>query len=145
MQITGLNLPRTTPQTPLKLYTDASLNHNTGISTAGFVFAKHTGEPTDTGCCTLGSGYNTVGAEQEAIKRALDVLDGYEQVNHVIVHSDAKNVVSRIDEDALENGQLESVRLEWIPREENSIADALAEKAMGKRPNNSGETYAICD
>jgi ribonuclease HI len=124
MNLNELSLPNTTQHTPVKLFSDASHNHDNGISTAGWVFADHNGAPIETASQNLGKGYSTVQAEKEAAIRGLDIIRQYTDAAHVIVYMDS---------------------YKWIPREENSIADSISRCAMESPPVNTGTKYGISD
>jgi len=145
MNLGGLDLPETTTSTPLKVHCDASHNHSTEISSGGVVFSTHTGVPIDTVPFNLGKGYDTNSAEEETIKRAISILDSYNQVQHIKVYTDSKVSIESLSNVELSVGNFESVTLDWIPREENMIADAIANKGMEKRAHSSEPKYGICD
>jgi len=125
MNIPNLNLPETTPSTPLKLYSDASYQEN-GFSSAGWVFANHNGKPLEVNGAALGSGFDSVEAEMEAIRRGVDALGAYCQVDHIKVFSDCEPALYHIEEDDIRE-EFDSVTMEWIPREENQVADIAAD------------------
>jgi ribonuclease HI len=131
--------------TPLKVYCDASRNHENGISSAGCVLTTHNGDVIDTDSCNLGTGYTTDKAEYECILRALKALKGYDNVQHVKVYTDSKNTVQQTPEDTLSKRGFEYVTLDWVPREENTLADMLARRAMKEPPDYDEPAYGISD
>lgn len=142
MNLNELSLPNTTRHTPVKLFSDASHNHDNGISTAGWVFADHNGAPIETASQNLGKGYSTVQAEKEAAIRGLDIIRQYTDAAHVIVYMDSKNAIRGLNE---HTDFFKSLSYKWIPREENSIADSISRCAMESPPVNTGTKYGISD
>lgn len=130
MNIAGLDLPETSQSTPLKFYADAS-HQDDGMSFAGWVFADHNGKPLEVSGSALGKGWDSVNAEMEAVTRGLKGIGSYQQVQHVKVLSDCKPALYHLESMTLDR-MFESVTLEWIPREDNQIADMVADKYMVK-------------
>jgi ribonuclease HI len=147
MNIGNLNIPETTPHTPIKVYCDAS-HHPDSIASVAWVFTDHNGALLDTSGCNLGNGYTSVQAENAAVKRVLRALNSYNQAQHVKVYTDCKPVVHQLENVNLAKGNYESVTLEWIPREENQIADQLADLWVYQKSGHEFEpspTYGMTD
>jgi ribonuclease HI len=148
MKIPNLTLPETTPSTPIKVYCDASMKEETDLAAAGWLFTDHNGSALDTHGQHLGKGYNSVQAENAAIKRVLRALKSYNQAQHVKLYTDCKPVLMQLQNVNLEKGNFESVTLDWIPRTENQIADGLADLWIAQQRASDArqtEPYGICD
>lgn len=130
MNLPGLNLPKTSTSTPLKFYSDASHQEN-GMSFAGWVFADHNGKPLEISGSALGKGWDSVDAEMEAITRGLKGIGSYQQVQHVKVLSDCKPALYHLESMTLDR-MFETVNTQWIPREQNQVADMVADGFMVK-------------
>lgn len=127
-----VTLPETTASTPLKVHSDATKNYSTEMSSAGWLFSSHNGKPLDAKGCKLGKGYNITDAEIEAIKRVVKAVNSYNQVQHLKIYADCENAVNILDRGDLKANNYEYVTIEWIPREENFIADIIADNMMRK-------------
>lgn len=133
MKLHNLSLPETTQSTPLKLYCDAN-KQSDGMAYAGWVFADHNGKPIEITGNSLGKGWDTVEAEVESVIRALNGINHYDQVQHVKVYTDCKAAVYDLEDIKLDK-MYETVTVDWIPREENQVADIVADGFMVKHWN----------
>ena len=58
--------------------------------------------------------------------RSLKALNDYDDVQHVKVYTDCKPAYRNIDLDAWSE-EFDSLTIKWIPREENALADLIAD------------------
>lgn len=148
MNITGLNLPTTTKNTPIKVFCDATQYEDQGLAAVGWLFTDHSERVLDTHGQELGTGYTSVQAENAAVKRVLGALNSYNQAQHVKVYTDCHPVTDQLSGVDLATGNFESVTLDWIPREDNQIADTLADNWLVRGHNEArteAQRYKICD
>lgn len=141
-----LDLMKTAPNMPMKLYCDAGKEPHALSYGCGWALCDHMGRVQEIASCNLSIKQDTVGAECQAIERGIDIVAQYDQIQHIIVYSDCLPAVhwARDQRDELfEN--VTSGSVEPIPREDNQIADLVASNAVdtGDPPNQ--QPYAVTD
>jgi|APHM01.1.fsa_nt_gi RNase H. len=118
----------TSESAPVRIMCDASVT-NQRVSSIGVVIVNHSGWTADVECEDIGTGYSTIEAECEAMQRALDALRATVHVQHVNVYTDCEPALKAIRErDGIRDGY-EYVSFAWVPREDNRVADAIADMA----------------
>lgn len=126
------------------LYTDGACRDNPGPGGCGIYLSCDDGETTFTHSSFLGTDMTNNQAEYEAIRKGVEfALD--RDVTHLTIKSDSKLVVNQLtgewdcNDDALDSlrqstldclDELDSWEIEHIPREDNTKADKLANKAL---------------
>ena len=146
MMIDGLDLPHTSESTPLTIYCDAGKESGALAYGCGIVFCDHNGRVLEMHQCTLTIDQDTVGAELEAIERAITALRGYQQVQHAIVYSDCEPAVWNAQRNGMANDDhLESCRVEQIPRSENMVADMVASTTVDTGEQPQSLQYGMTD
>lgn len=125
----GLNteLPETTINSPLKVYSDACSSHS-GQATAGWAFCNHNGKFLAKHSQQLGHNVESVRAETMALTRVINGLADMDGVRHVKFHTDCKPCIRHINPRTLTK-EFDHATLQWIPREENVVADMVADQA----------------
>lgn len=147
MTIQSLDLPETTKQTPLKVYCDAAYKSRDKISAAGWHICTHNDQTVETHAQMIGKGYTTVEAEKEAIRRIINSLKAYAQVQHIILYTDCNSVLKHISARELDHASFEYINLETVERENNEIADMLAKREVEQQTSNAvrHNTYKVTD
>ena len=112
----SLDLPPTTRHSPVKVYTDATVQD--GLAVGGAVIVTHGGRIEPVGC-HIGS-VGTERAEREIVSRVLDNLD----VAHVKVYTDFEELAETPSPNLFYDFDYGTI--EWVPRERNRAADAVA-------------------
>lgn len=125
MKLPNLTLPKTTPSTPIKVYCDASRTED-DFSVAGWAYTDHNDGFLEKAGCDLGIEPSSIRAEMEAMRRSLEALNDYDDVQHVKVYTDCKPAYRNMDLDAWSE-EFDSLTIKWIPREENTLADLIAD------------------
>lgn len=122
--------PETTASSPLKVYCDAAVNHDSGLAAVGWHICNHNGATIHIEGEHIGTGYTTMTAEQEAIKRILGELARWRKIQHVVVCTDCQPAKGRLERPGvgLEQDSFDNISLKWVPREQNRVADSIAEK-----------------
>lgn len=133
MRLSNLKLPSTKPNTPLKVYCDAS-HRDGGMSHAGWAFCNHNGRPLEIRGQDIGTGYTTNEAEKESMVRAIDGIAHLSHVNYIKVYSDSIHAVGQLEDSAFIEAHdgFDSIKVEWIPREQNQTADVAASMQRAK-------------
>ena len=129
MSIKEIDFPETSVNTPIKVFSDISLLQN-GKASVGWVFANHNGKPFYTKGKPLGENYDTATeAEVEGIERAIKILIKLNKVRHIKILTDSKSAIYHINKEEY-SYRFENMSINWIPREENHIADIVADRHM---------------
>lgn len=128
MNRTNFAPPKTTASSPIKVYCDAAFDHNSRLAAVGWHICNHNGATVHVEGEHIGTGYTTNTAEVEAVERILEELGRWYKIQHVKVFTDSKSAVSRLTDAELEHDDFESVNVEWVPREQNRVADTIAEQ-----------------
>lgn len=141
----------TTLSTPMKVYCDASYNHDNGHGYAGWMVCNHNGQPIDIAGQDIGKQVGSNRAEVEAMQRAIDVFRDDDDVQHLVLYSDCTGAINKIIDRNYQKG-FESVRVVNALRDDTQIPDALARMAGGfgsrqkKNPDRPSEqTYGTTD
>lgn len=148
MRLAHYTIPKTTPSTPIKIYTDATYHEGTGHSAVGWLFTDHNGQPLTTHGTRLGTGYTSVQAENAGVKRAVGAVS-HHPAQHIKVYTDCKPTLEQLQNVDLAKDDFESVTLEWVPREKNRVADSIAfmwaTKGERKGRTTAGTKFGVCD
>ncbi len=132
-----------TNMTSALLFSDGGSRGNPGIAGAGFVLTQADGAVITQGCKKLGIATNNVAeytalifgiqaAQKNGVKNLRCMLDSelvVKQVNgeYKVKHPDMKPLFAEVQKLA---ANFDSISFEHIPREQNAVADSLANKAM---------------
>ena len=129
MSIKQFDFPETSVNTPIKVFSDISLLQN-GKAAVGWAFTNHNGKPFYTTGERLGENYDAASAaEREGIERAIKILMKRNQVRHIKILTDSKPAIHHINKEEYSH-RFENMSINWIPREENHIADIIADRHM---------------
>lgn len=143
-----LNLTETTTHSPLKVYTDATSTEKAGLSVAGWVFCNHNGKVLDTLSQELGTNLESCQAEAEALRRVVSGLAVMSEAKHVNLYTDCQPAIPRVDWSGFDEA-FESLSLQWIPREENRLADMKADEGLRRgtthTPSANRTRYGVTD
>jgi ribonuclease HI len=131
-----LNLKETSIHSPLKVYSDATSTDKTDLSVAGWVFCDHNGQVLDTLSQELGTNLKSCQSEAKALRRVTDGLADLSIVEHVILYTDCKPAIPRVDWNNLLE-QFEQFSIEWVPRDKNKLADMVADKGLRRGANHT--------
>lgn len=144
----NVRLVETTSKSPLKVYSDATSVEEVSLSVAGWVFCNHNGKVLDTLSQHLGTNLKSCQAEVRALQRVVDGLASMSEVDHVILHTDCQPAVPQVNW-SRNSEEFESLSVKWIPREENRLADMVADTGFqrGKTytPSASRAKYGVTD
>lgn len=143
-----LNLTETTTHSPLKVYTDATSTEKAGLSVAGWVFCNHNGKVLDTFSQELGTNLESCQAETEALRRVVSGLAVMSETKHVNLYTDCQPAIPRVEWTSLNEG-FEDLSVTWIPREENKLADMVADEGLRRgathTPSANRARYGVTD
>lgn len=128
----------TTKHSPVRIKCDGAKDHQRDMSAVGIVYKSHSGRTIDLIGQTIGSNYTTVEAEIEAIVRALDMVSDVDAIQHVTVLSDCTHAIHAVEDRDLCGDDYEQVSVEWIPREDNTEADWVADRWVEMQSPMSG-------
>ncbi len=112
----------------------------------------------ETHASDIGHGTNNI-AEYTAVITGLEMLCAYPEVKHATVRSDSQLVIKQLNgEYRIKNKNMQDlaeqvrnvlaeldipVKFEWVPRDKNPIADALASSAIGMPQASSDESGVV--
>lgn len=123
-----MDLPKTARSKPLVVYSDATVRPD-GMAICGWAFCNHNHAFICHHIEHLGE-MKSSQAEKESVKRIIQDLDQLDHVKHLKVHSDFATGIKNLD--ITEDYQFEYLSVDWIPREENTMADLVAELGAQK-------------
>ena len=132
---------------PLMVYVDGACRGNPGLSGAGWVFCLREGEPLGEGCLFLGHHTNN---EAEYLAAALGLTAAHAMgVRRVLLRADSELMVRQVqgayqvknarlrplyDKLLTIAAQFDHFGIEHVLRGRNSLADAMANRAIDARP-----------
>lgn len=140
-------LPETTSHSPLKVYSDASSTEK-GHATAGWAFCNHNGKFLTRHSQQLGLNVDSVRAEVMSLTRAINGLADMDGVRHVKFYTDCQPCIRHVNPVTLTE-EFANATLQWIPREENVVADMVADHALRRSgeftPRAKSNKYGLTD
>jgi len=140
-------LPNTSKHSPLTVYCDATIDYETSLAAVGWALCNHNGKVLQKHGEQLGRNIDTNAAEVEGVKRIIRYLSNIDCVKHVHIYTDCNTVAEKVNTSYSRN-TFEKLSISWIPREQNVIADMVAEEIIRGKvfdPRSSAAPYGMTD